>query len=656
MAALFVGEWGDRSEHEKRPQVNRMTAVPRECEHALILGRVPIMYVKHLTIRNYRNFGDLGFEMELKPFTLIIGENNVGKTNLLNALGLIFSQEIMIFRRRVLDIDDINYATVEAFKEKVRDIEIGTDQIQFPVVSVEVTLTDMDDDQEAVVADWFVNEQLTEAKVTYQFAPAASFDKIAWIKRQRELMNEKKASEDPAWSLIDFPIGDYRYSIFGGDNPSNECNMYLLKMLKMEFLHALRDAQKELIASGEYRLLYRILVQKDKERYDDIKTVLKRLDEVVNKNRNLNSIKADVKKLLDKVSLQSEGSDNSIDFNFSSPEAHELLKKISMIYGANPISVDRNGLGRNNLLYISLILSHLSANHFGEGNTFFRLICIEEPEAHLHPPLQDHLAENTEGIQKDAGKAMQLLLTTHSTHIAAKMSLKNSVVVFNDNVNRPASHYILSGIDETKEKNTIRYLSKHIDATKSRMFFARKVILVEGIAEQLLIPLLFRNNSDNTLEKLGCNIINVHGVAFSHFLKIIRSGFFIKGLVLTDKDTGKQTEERAADLKKEFEKKGLIRIEISQGSTFEKDLIEANKKSEGKEVLLSALKETRPQSGPKYEEGIGKNDLDVESFFLEIEDYKSEFAFNLASQLKEKRKLKAFRIPQYIERGFQFIR
>jgi predicted ATP-dependent endonuclease of OLD family len=611
------------------------------------------MYIEHITIKNYRNFGDPPFEMEFKPFTVIIGENNVGKTNLLNALGLIFSQEIMIFRKRILEVDDINYSSVEAFKDKVKNPKIPPTEIEFPIVIVAVKLTDLDDDQQAVVGDWFINQELTEAKITYQFAPVANFNKVAWIEKQRELINSRERSGNE--SIIDFPIGDYRYSIFGGNDPSNECNMYYLKMLKMEFLDAMRDAQKELIASGEYRLLYRILIQKDEAKYDDIKNVLKELVTVVNKNPNLQSIKADVKILLDKVSLQTKESDNSIDFIFSSPEANELLKKISMIYGTNPISVERNGLGRNNLLYISLILSHLSGYEYAGSNTFFRLIAIEEPEAHLHPNLQDHLAENIESIQKGSGKAMQLLLTTHSTHIAAKMSLSNSVIIFNDVQNKPASHFILSRIDESREESTIHYLSKYIDATKSRMFFARKIILVEGIVEQLLVPIFFRTSSAKSLEKIGCNIVNVNGVAFSHFLKIIRNGFFIKGLVLTDRDTGSTTEERAADLKATYDQEGLIRVEISEESTFEKDVIKENKKGKGKELLMNALKKTKPVNGLAYERKIGKNDLDIDSFFLEIEKYKSEFAFNMASLLKEPTNQKHFSIPAYIKRGFQFI-
>ena len=144
------------------------------------------MFIKHVKINNYRNFGDPPFEMDLKPFTVVLGENNVGKTNLLNALGLIFSQEIMIFRKRVLEIDDFNYVSVEAFKEKVRDFETNPEDIEFPIVIVEVTLADTDDDQEAVVGDWFSNRELTEAKITYQFAPAESYDSVGWIEKQRK--------------------------------------------------------------------------------------------------------------------------------------------------------------------------------------------------------------------------------------------------------------------------------------------------------------------------------------------------------------------------------------------------------------------------------------------------------------------------------------
>jgi putative ATP-dependent endonuclease of the OLD family len=135
------------------------------------------MYIQQVTIKNYRNFGDPPFTMPLKPFALIIGENNVGKTNLLNALALLFSQEIGIAQRRVLDVDDFNYASLSNFKKRVADQSISPEDITLPVVSIDAVLADFDPDQEAVVGDWFSDASLNTALVSYRFAPRTSFDR-----------------------------------------------------------------------------------------------------------------------------------------------------------------------------------------------------------------------------------------------------------------------------------------------------------------------------------------------------------------------------------------------------------------------------------------------------------------------------------------------
>ena len=72
--------------------------------------------------------------------------------------------------------------------------------------------------------------------------------------------------------------------------------------------------------------------------------------------------------------------------------------------------------------------------------------------------------------------------------------------------------------------------------------------------------------------------------------------------------------------------------------------------------MLNALKDTKSKRGPEYEKEIGESDIDTESFFSEIENYKSEFAFNLASQLKEKANREGFTVPSYIQNGFDFLK
>ncbi|PAE86886.1 hypothetical protein [Shouchella clausii] len=98
--------------------------------------------------------------------------------------------------------------------------------------------------------------------------------------------------------------------------------------------------------------------------------------------------------------------------------------------------------------------------------------------------------------------------------------------------------------------------------------------------------------------------------------EIIKNRYFIKCAVLTDGNERKKTENRAINLKRDYEKP-YRNIEVSiNKETFEKELIEVNKDGKGKKVVLQALNSTRPKLG--------------------IEEYKSEFAFNLGMNLKNR--------------------
>jgi predicted ATP-dependent endonuclease of OLD family len=257
------------------------------------------------------------------------------------------------------------------------------------------------------------------------------------------------------------------------------------------------------------------------------------------------------------------------------------------------------------------------------------------------------------------------VLTSHSTHIAAKLELDSTAVLFkNDTDGRLSVHYILDGIDVAKEKAAVRFLSLYLDATKSRMFFARRLILVEGIAEQTMIPLLYEQSEGKSLESIGGTVLNVNGVAFRHFLTVIKNGFFKKCVVLTDSDTGTKTENRAESLRADHAAATHIKIEATALSTFEKDLIDANKSGSQRELLFSALTLTKPSNGPRFKIDAGAADIDVEKFFGEIEDYKAEFAFSLASALHDEQKAATetkrtavkLAIPAYIASAFNFIK
>lgn len=93
-------------------------------------------------------------------------------------------------------------------------------------------------------------------------------------------------------------------------------------------------------------------------------------------------------------------------------------------------------------------------------------------------------------------------------------------------------------------------------------------------------------------------------------------------------------------------------------------LITSNRSGGGKELLFNALSITKPKNGPKLKAETGANDIDVEAFFAEIENYKAEFAFNLISAIEDKRKVaekdnrlpNRLDVPNYILQAFNFIR
>ncbi len=608
------------------------------------------MYISKLSIKNYRNYTEKTFSIDLKPFTLIIGENNVGKSNLLDSIGLILSQDITMFKKRMLEIDDINYKRRDKFKKDLLNLQIESKDIKFPEVKVEIILEEMNDQQKSIVADWFCDQHLDKAKLTYLFKPRTGFNKEKWVNEQRNKIKDIEL-EDEQLALVDFPIKEYEYIIFGGKDSTRRCESYFLRMLKLECLDALRDAKRELVASGESRLLFRILNQKNHIEYNDIKLMLQSFEQALKENKNLQTVKSEIISLLEKLSLEEEEGNNDVNFNFTVPETTDILKKLSLIYGNEPISVERNGLGRNNLLYISFVLSQLADNVTSYDSIFFRVVGIEEPEAHLHPHLQQHLSKNINDIIRNRSD-MQIILTSHSTHITGSLDLENTVVLYKNVDGSINNHHILNSFKNSAEgKRQRRYIEKYLDATKSCMFYARKIILVEGISEQLLIPKFFELHKNKTIEYFGCNIINVNGVAFKNFLEVVRNGYFIKCAVLTDKDAGKHTENRADELKKEYDN-DLIKININE-DTFEKELIKCNLNSPGREILLEALEMTRPQNGPKLKDSLGDNPLDVAEFFKEIEDYKAEFAFNLLDVLKEGKK--GLVIPNYIKDALDFI-
>lgn len=185
-----------------------------------------------------------------------------------------------------------------------------------------------------------------------------------------------------------------------------------------------------------------------------------------------------------------------------------------------------HGLGYNNLMFIATELLLLEQ----EKDENLPLLLVEEPEAHLHPQMQLQLLEF---IKSKSG--IQTVLSTHSPNLASKVPTEKIHLLSKGN-----AFSLRKGATKLKDDDYV-FLNKFLDVTKSNLFFARGVIIVEGDAENILLPTLAKLIGC-PLEKYGVSIVNVGHTGLFRFSRILQRNDETTGLLpinvacITDRD------------------------------------------------------------------------------------------------------------------------
>jgi ATP-dependent endonuclease of the OLD family len=289
----------------------------------------------------------------------------------------------------------------------------------------------------------------------------------------------------------------------GADTEGYSLTAEAREYLKATYLRPLRDAENELISKRNSRLS-QILLGDDIFKEKDIPHPL--VEEFKNINSSIEDYfkkgaeGADIKEKIDSYIKGFYGEEKESLFEASKNDIKSILEKLSL-----SLNGQKNvGLGTLNRLFMAAELLHLNKENW-EG---LRLGLIEELEAHLHPQAQMQVIET---LQKQ--DEVQLIITTHSPNLASKIKLKNLIICNGNNA-------FPMGKDYTKLKeDSYVFLEKFLDVTKSNLFFAKGVILVEGWAEEILIPSLAKAIRVDLTAK-GVSVVNVGNIGFDHYSKI----------------------------------------------------------------------------------------------------------------------------------------
>lgn len=622
------------------------------------------MYISKVVISNFRSFDQFSVDLN-DGLSVIIGENNVGKSNFLEALNLIFNSNYSP-RKRILKQGDF-YNGLEIKGE-------------WPEITIEVFLKGISNEDELAITSRWLTRNPGEAKITYKYRPKSNISAVP-------------PSEQVSINRLQLPLNEYEWIIYGGERETlDNFDFNMLSKFGIEYVGALRDATTELKkSSGKLQHILRNFELNEND-LQDIAEKVEELNEIIIKGDDIQKIRDDLNHYLVNITGSTR---QKVQITMGESDYDSLIKDLKVLIGEeNKVhSVEMNGLGYNNLLFISLLLtqySTLKERKLHNYDYIFPIIIVEEPEAHLHTHLQKYLA-NYFFKQKVAG---QVIITSHSTHVSSHTDLDSLIVFYRSNQKTISKR--IGTIFDSKLKEHLqykRYLERWLDATKSDVFFGRKVLLVEGIAERLLIPKFFSMiysekveidgrviEKEKTLEGEGISIISVDGVAFRPFLHLFgSSGLNIKCAVLTDSDpeaiplldkegnevSGKNNEvlkeevfptkpgefalsPRTYGLISDF--KDISNIHIATNlKTFEYDLILEDNKT----FFIELLEE--------YKIGTAENRESISS--MEGSQFAKE-AYKLISKTKgefsqfvldELNKEKDINVPSYIREAFEFL-
>jgi len=503
------------------------------------------MYLKRICIKNFRVFDESGVDVIFnKGVNAIIGENNSGKSALIDAIRI--SLSAVLYRKDIyLSTADFH---INAQGERAATVQMDVFLEEVPRELIEIWDPESPTSGEFHLYFYADNTPSGVEKIKYRAwggkaegntLSADTFDaiNIAYLGALRDAENEMKPSRHSRLATL---LNTITTDADKRDALVNELQRANAAILAMEPIKRTKKIINANLLDIEQELLrQQIDIGLVEPRFESITSSLRswivpRWYFIQNDNPQYGKIVSDCteKELLNLLHLADGGAYLDIDaFLHSGIEIEEALKSSLLSLMNHTFELHQNGLGYNNLLFMSAVLGDMSLDKSG---VFLNIFVVEEPEAHLHPQLQELIHSFFENRHKHSS-TIQVIYTSHSPTLASRIGINAINLLFEKNHSiycYPLSNAILSEAEKD-------YLEKYLDVTKSQMFFAKGILFVEGISEAILLP-EFATLLNREFDKYAVELVNVDSTSFSPFAKVLTlsdgSMSFAKAAIITDDD------------------------------------------------------------------------------------------------------------------------
>ncbi|MCX6679772.1 MAG: AAA family ATPase [Methanothrix sp.] len=571
------------------------------------------MYLRELQIEGYKGFRE-PFSVSLqKGLNVIVGENASGKTAIVDAIRLLLRE------------DEFGHAPVnESDFHRPFDPTLKSAE----TFRLRVGFIDLSEDEHVAFLPW--SDVNGDASLT--------------------LLVDNKQNHR----------GNYKRTLWGGVSQASMFEWELFDSINCVYLPPLRDAEARL-SEGRSSRLARLLKNLQRQKIQEAKKKgeLLPIEKTVRDfNKNLSDDKdgviAKANELIRARLRESFGPvfGQDTQIQFSEVNFNRIAESLRLMFFPNIKdrasseefrTLMENSLGYNNLLYLATVLAELTETR----EDYFSVLLIEEPEAHLHPQLQIRLLKYLESTARD--KNVQVIVTTHSPVLASSVSLETVIQLCVTDKKPQAVALRSCGLS----KPSSAFLNRWLDTTKSTLLFAKGIILVEGIAEAMLLPELAKivlheyDKLPDTLEDGGVSVINMNGIYFKHFMQLFADldengseSIPVRCAGITDNDPPTSSKpipsnpipgtNPALKLLKIVNASNWARLYPSPLKTFEYDLAFCGNNIQ---IMATVLAENWPTDGLVRSE-IQK--LAKKEWGSESEDNKSETASEILSHIEDK--------------------